>query len=222
MPLDTGKLAVAQAAYQAGFPLTQNSFDANGNVAILPADKESPCCWAIAVSFAEVRDHNPAAVNHASGAYGLWQIKKSAHPQLFNGDNWKSPVENARMAKSVYDDAGGFGPWTTFPGEARKHLDDAYDTLRQAGHTGFLGERGLVEVTPGGVVADAVKSVGGWVGELTGWLRDAGIVAGAFVLAIVLLVIGAWVLARQSPTGRKVTDAVEGAATAAVTKGAVK
>lgn len=53
--------------------------------------------------------HNPA------GAYGLWQIFKPAHGDLFNRFKWDNPADNAKMAYIVWADAGGsWRPWVVY------------------------------------------------------------------------------------------------------------
>lgn len=85
----------AEAARQAGFP-----------------EYEIPT--AVAVSIAEVRDGNSDAINPSSGTKGLWQIHP-VHAKILASGNWRDPVDNARMAKAVWDEAGQkWTPWTTY------------------------------------------------------------------------------------------------------------
>lgn len=62
-------------------------------------------------------------VNQSSGAYGLFQILKSAHPELFaklkSPDEWKDPIVNAEMALSVWQGRGSKwdrGGWEAYGG----------------------------------------------------------------------------------------------------------
>lgn len=59
-----------------------------------------------------------------SCCYGLWQINLQAHPQYKNR-NWQNPIDNAKMAHSIYVGAGGWcttgtpghetcNPWQSF------------------------------------------------------------------------------------------------------------
>lgn len=72
--------------------------------------------WATgaAVAMAESSDQADN-VNTVSGAYGLFQILKSAHPDLFAQlpypDAWQDPIMNAVMAKRVWDGRGS--KWDT-------------------------------------------------------------------------------------------------------------
>ncbi len=43
---------------------------------------------------------NPTAASNDH--YGLWQIKKSAHPNLFKKYKWDNPADNARMANVLW------------------------------------------------------------------------------------------------------------------------
>jgi hypothetical protein len=71
---------------------------------------------AVAIAIAE-SGGNPTAVNrrnrNGTADFGLWQIN-SVHNALLKQGNWQNPADNARMAKAVYDDAGGFRPWAVY------------------------------------------------------------------------------------------------------------
>lgn len=98
-------LHVAAAAKAGGFPDSQLGI-------------------ATAVAFAE-SSWNASAFN-GSCCYGLWQINKSAHPDLWAkfgaGDKWKIPSNNARMAFEIWRRAGqkwgasggGGNPWAAY------------------------------------------------------------------------------------------------------------
>lgn len=66
---------------------------------------------AVAVALAE-SSGDPAAINPKYGTYGLWQIYKKMHPDIWN-DNWQDPTTNARMAYAVYRKQG-WSAWSTF------------------------------------------------------------------------------------------------------------
>lgn len=69
---------------------------------------DSELVRAVAVAYAE-SSWNTTASNPC--CYGLWQINKSAHPDLWNkwgvNDGWKHPVNNAHMAYEIWRRAGG-------------------------------------------------------------------------------------------------------------------
>jgi hypothetical protein len=52
-----------------------------------------------------------ASNNIGGGHYGLWQISKSNHPELFAKYQWNNPRDNAAMAYAVYKKQG-FSAWT--------------------------------------------------------------------------------------------------------------
>lgn len=70
---------------------------------------------AVAIALAESAG-KPDAINrnepHGS-SYGLWQIYTYMHPQ-FDPSSLLDPTYNAMAAFQVYQQAGGFRPWTTY------------------------------------------------------------------------------------------------------------
>lgn len=59
---------------------------------------------------ANQQSHN----NNGSTDYGLWQIN-SVHADLLKSGSWSVPLDNAKMAFSVYQSAGHrFTPWVTY------------------------------------------------------------------------------------------------------------
>jgi soluble lytic murein transglycosylase-like protein len=59
---------------------------------------------------------NPKAISPGQGSWGLFQINRYAHADRVSsmGYSWAQlldPAVNVVVAKSVYDDAGGWGPW---------------------------------------------------------------------------------------------------------------
>lgn len=85
---------------------------------------------AVAVALAEsngnamaVGDTNLAPSNGPS--YGLWQINIAKHAE-FQGENLFDPQTNANGAYSIWQQAGGWGPWSTFTkGKYLLHLPAA-------------------------------------------------------------------------------------------------
>jgi soluble lytic murein transglycosylase-like protein len=60
---------------------------------------------------------NPGAVSPGGGNYGLFQINRvhSGQFQSVTGQPWSNvtdPYANARYAAWVYNQSGGWGPWT--------------------------------------------------------------------------------------------------------------
>lgn len=76
---------------------------------------------AVAIALAESGGisncYNPetkAGAGAGQGSYGLWQIYLTAHPQFDPQQLLADPAYNASAAFQVYQQAGGFIPWTTF------------------------------------------------------------------------------------------------------------
>lgn len=60
---------------------------------------------------------NPYAYNPNGGYYGLFQLSRYWHERLANsmGYGWNQindPYVNARVARQVYNQSGGWGPWS--------------------------------------------------------------------------------------------------------------
>lgn len=76
---------------------------------------------AVAVCLAE-SGGNPNAIS-PTGDYGLWQINKAAHENLFNEYRWNVPADNVKMAAAVYNAKGNWTPWTTYTsGKYKRYL----------------------------------------------------------------------------------------------------
>jgi hypothetical protein len=71
---------------------------------------------AVAMALAESDGRTDATNANANGStdYGLWQIN-TIHPELLASGTWSVPADNARMAYSVFTDAGrSWTPWSTY------------------------------------------------------------------------------------------------------------
>jgi Lysozyme like domain len=92
---------------------------------------EAPVAAAIALaeSSGNPQAYNPekqAGTPEGKGSYGLWQIYLRAHPE-FEGQDLYDPQTNARAAFSVYANAGGFKPWSTYNNLAyQAHIPEDY------------------------------------------------------------------------------------------------
>jgi hypothetical protein len=140
--------------------------------------------------------------------YGLWQVKKSAHPDLFTKYSWTNPADNARMANVVFQkDAGllhpegGWGGWkgaydiatynNAAPG-AKRDYDEFKRQIKKGGSPEkILGEsRTDGSKTPeGGIGGQIVNgiSLSGFLSALTNpntWLRVAEVGLGVILLAV--------------------------------------
>ncbi|MGH4018854.1 MAG: hypothetical protein ACRDT0_06350 [Pseudonocardiaceae bacterium] len=96
---------------------------------------------AIAVALAESGRRPGVNAAGAEDSRGLWQIN-SVHFGRFDADRLYEPGYNARAARAVWRDAGGFGPWTTYRnGDHRPFLDDARQAVQRRPWAD-AGERG--------------------------------------------------------------------------------
>lgn len=88
------------------------------------ADSQTAAAIAIAESNVPPTDpptgntqaYNPetqAGTPEGMGSYGLWQIYLKAHPEYACID-LTVPENNAQAAFTIYSEAGGFHPWSTF------------------------------------------------------------------------------------------------------------
>lgn len=183
---------------------------------------------AIAVCLAESKGIPNAVNSHNSNGsidYGLWQIN-SVHSKTFSGnykgylnlwDNRYEPVTNTIMAKAIWTDAGGsFSPWSTWKSGAYKsHLGHGvavHKWLLAGGHIELpLGE-GDPLTAIGGAVVDganaagaALNPFGGYLNAALGFLKDAGITIGVFLMGLILVVLGIWFIISQTKAGQTAT-----------------
>lgn len=73
---------------------------------------ESAIPVAVAVALAESGGRTDAV--SPTGDYGLFQINKNAHGDLFGKYDWKDANQNAKMAYSVYSASGNWNPWSVY------------------------------------------------------------------------------------------------------------
>lgn len=111
-------LQVAQVARAAGWP----------------ADE---AITAVAITMPE-SSRIPAAVQqgqpYATTGWGLWQITPgNSVPQFGVDQQMLDPLNNAKAARWKHDNAGGFGPWTTYTsGAYAQYLAPATTAVAQA------------------------------------------------------------------------------------------
>jgi hypothetical protein len=107
-PAGAGASVAAAAAAQAGF--------AGADLVL-----------AVAVAGAESNWRPDATNQNTNGStdYGLFQIN-SVHAVILASGDWRDPYDNARFAKRIHDEAGGWTPWVTFnTGAYLRHLPAA-------------------------------------------------------------------------------------------------
>jgi hypothetical protein len=190
---------------------------------------------AIAIALAE-SGGNTDAVSQ-TGDYGLYQINRAAHADLFANHTWNDPASNTDMARIVWENAGkSFSPWTTYKtGAYKSHLgygQKVYDKLEPMVHSkntsgiqallntiplvgpaagaaaAGLGAAGVNIPTPTGIAG----IVSGALSDLMTWLSTAFLSIGAALLAALLIVLGFWFLVSNTKVGEKVKSGVGNAA----------
>ena len=116
LPSDTPAVVAARAAQAAGWTGT----------ALVEA---------VAVAGAE-SGWDPTARNPSSTARGMWQVMLSYHQTKFQGADWRDPTANARVAKMIYDAAGGWSPWAVWTSNAyQAYMARAQQAVAQASGT---------------------------------------------------------------------------------------
>lgn len=137
---------------------------------------------AVAVALAE-SSGNPNALN-PSGAAGLWQILRSAHPELFARYQWNDPNDNARMAYSVWRAAGNsWSPWVAYT--TGRHLAYVGRARKAAGNPQAVGGTGF----PAAPVGSSSVGAGSTLTEPALWIRVAMFIAGGALLVWALLTL---------------------------------
>lgn len=173
---------------------------------------------AVAIILAE-SGGNPKAKGgpNSNGTFdwGLWQIN-DVHKKSFPG-SWGdrlNPKTNTEMASDIFNDAKGFGPWSSWEagyGPYRNYMDVAGEC---AGYVALKGEVALGQayaeamgkLVPGGALANtaglaAEKVAKDPIGAVLTFAKEAGLVLGVFVLGAVLLILGLWAAIRETKAG---------------------
>jgi hypothetical protein len=175
------EIDTARAAYGAGF-----------------RSKDLPT--AVAVAMAESR-LNTDAIGDGGNSFGLWQIHKPSHPELFAGNaNWRDPATNARMAKAVHDKQG-WSAWTMYKNGvyllfiSGASIQNAVRVAETEGGTSaaISGVTGTVENVTGSVgdINETLKTVVRFFSTGENWAR-----LGMIVLGGVLMIVAGAIVAR--------------------------
>jgi Lysozyme like domain len=176
MPTPTSDVDIARAAIGAGFNAT-------------PITSRTPAVIMTAIAIMESSGRywivNP---KHKSGTYGLWQISKSDHPDLWN-ENWQDPNVNAKMAMGVFKKQG-YGAWSVYGkgfGVYRAALPRAIKAVNEA----TIDNAPAPDIPLPGPIDDAKKMfedlqrIVDFAGDQRNWMR-----LGLFVVGGVLLIVG--------------------------------
>lgn len=158
--------------------------------------------------------------------FGLWQIKKSAHPSLFAQYQWNNPADNARMANVLFQSSGGLlhpeGSWSAWSGAYDQAKYDAakagaqrdYDELKKELKAGKSPEQILgasrsdgaksPEGGIGGQVVNAVTNPLGALFQANIWIR-----VGEVALGLILIAVGVAKLTNAVPAATKIAKVVK-------------
>lgn len=138
---------------------------------------------------------------NGSTDYGLFQIN-SVHGDLLKQGSWSDPVDNAKMALKVYQDAGNsWRPWVVYNSGSFKRFYNANlkptgsDAKDDGGLLGGIKDGAGDTAEP---VADAIGLTMGFIGDKAFWTRF-----GIGLLAVALIIIGVVIVFRQ-PIGKGV------------------
>lgn len=163
----------------------------------------------IAICAAE-SNFNPKAVN--GNAKGLFQIMTTVHEDKIAGRDILDPIVNinvaAKVSREAFDDGRDqFSPWEVYPDNPRYQAargwgENAYRYLQILGEA-ELGEayaKALAGLVPGGSLIGntAVVATGDWSDKVIAFVRTGAMAVGAFILGLVLLIVGLWVLFGRS------------------------
>lgn len=147
---------------------------------------------------------DPTAIGPSSGgdtgSWGLFQIQPSAHPGV---SQTTDPLQQSKDALAIYQQAGGFSPWSTYPGAASKFLPAAQAAMSGASGTPPSSGSSSSASGPGDAISGLTSAIG------NAW--NKGLTAGQIMAGIVVLGVGGFILARETDTGKRlIGDAKKG------------
>lgn len=131
------------------------------------------------------------------------------------------PWVNTEVAKQIYKAAGGWSPWEVYPDALaphRGHGKRAYAFLANPDNKEMISRRAWSSINFKGNkvyqadVGDYLNAAGDAISNLNPvdraltFAKDAGITIGAFLLALLLLVLGVWFLLSRTKAFETVTD----------------
>jgi hypothetical protein len=130
---------------------------------------------AVAIAGAE-SGYNPQAANPSSTARGMWQTMMSYHAAKYApGEEWSDAYANARVAHTIWQQAGGWSPWSVYTsGAYQSHLDEATAALTNT----TVGAGPVTGPGPHGVLphvekaAQFVRDTWNFTGTIHGWRLD--------------------------------------------------
>lgn len=140
-----------------------------------------------AIGFAESSGDTTATHRNSNGStdYGVWQIN-SVHSKLLSNHNWKNPLDNAKMAHSIFK-SQGYGAWSSYnSGSYRKFLQSATQGASfAAGHKldDIIGDaaNAVKDAVPG---LSEISSAVAILTDPNTWKRIGEIAGGALLLIL--------------------------------------
>ena len=168
---------------------------------------------AVAIALAE-SGGDPAAKNtgnsNGSTDYGLFQIN-SIHSSLLRSGSWSNPLDNARMARQVYADAGNsFTPWVAYTSGSFL----AYVGRGRAAVGSPLLPGGSNDLKQWGTAKDGIGTFVSMFTSTHLWIRVGMFIAGTLLIA--------WALMSLTSLDDSVRKGAVKAAAMFATKGKVK
>lgn len=151
----------------------------------------------VAIAYAESAGVTNATHRNNNGTtdYGLWQIN-SIHKGLLASGSWSDPASNARMAYTIYSDAGKkWRPWATY--NSGRYL--AFMSMAGYAVRSTTGEKQPDETGPNLPNAPDLSSItdfAKFASDPHNWLRF-----GMFWAGFILLVIAAFRMTGDNKLG---------------------
>jgi hypothetical protein len=180
---------------------------------------------------------DPNAKNSNTSASGLYQIMVSVHrdkidkairklsPESGQTPTIFDPEVNIEVARMVWNEAGGsWSPWEAYTKknqayrQNKGHGEAMYmylDTMTQAQMMSAYQKLAAL-VNPIAVATRDFKA-DPW-SSIQGFAKDAGVVVGVFVLALVILIAGLYMLLNSTKAGSSVISTAKVAATKGIIK----
>jgi hypothetical protein len=138
---------------------------------------------------------NPAAIG-PGGSWGTFQIQ----PQYHQGDTQTTdPLTQAKDALAIYQAAGGFTPWSTYPGAAAPYLAQAEAAM--AGQPSSSPPASSASSSP---ASSDASSLWGALSSSTGVLLGQGVNMGQMALGGLVLAGGIAFMLWQTQAGQRV------------------
>lgn len=139
-----------------------------------------------------------------------------------------NPYVNTAVAARIFAEAGGWSPWQAYnTGAYKRYLGKgkaAYEALNSPANLKRMLERinnereyGLAlgqaaaGAVPFGALAnnDLITSPDALLGKALAFVKESGVVIGLWILAIIMVLLGLWLLISQTQTGKTIKKLVK-------------